>query len=58
VVETKADNGPEKDFWNKPAFEALLASVESGGQDPIVYIMDRICGKHISGNHRWFIKEH
>jgi hypothetical protein len=32
-------------------------SVENRGEDPIVFIRDKIHGKHISGNHRWFIKE-
>ena len=48
---------PDNDCWNKSAFEALLLSVENRGEDPIVFIRDKIRGKHISGNHRWFIKE-
>ena len=55
--ETFVNNGLEKDCWNKFAFEAFLASVDGGGQDPIVYIMDKTSGKHIFGNHRWFMKE-
>ncbi len=50
-------NRLDNDCWNKLAFEALLLSVENGGEDPIVFIRDKICGKHVSGNHRWFIKE-
>jgi hypothetical protein len=42
---------------NTSAFEALLLSVNNGGEDPTVFIRDKIYGKHISGNHRWFIKE-
>jgi len=47
----------DKDCWNKSAFEALLLSVENRGEDPIVFIKDKIYGKHILGNHRWFIKK-
>ena len=50
-------NRHDNDCWNKSAFETLLLSVENGGEDPIVFIRDKIYGKHISGNHRWFIKE-
>jgi hypothetical protein len=48
---------PDNDYWNRSAFEALLLSVKNGGEDPIVFIRDKIYEKHISGNHRWFIKE-
>jgi len=35
----------------------LLYSAENGGEDPIVFIRDKIVGKQIFGNHRWFIIE-
>jgi len=35
----------------------MLLSFENGGEDPIVFIRDKIYGKNISGNHLWFIKE-
>ena len=38
--ETFANNRPDNDCWNKSAFEAMLASVESEGEDPKAYITD------------------
>ena len=34
-------NRPDNDCWNKSFFEALLYSVENGGEDPIVFIRIR-----------------
>ena len=55
--ETFLSDPLDNDCWKKSAFEAMLYSVENGGEDPIIFIWDKIFGKHISGNHRWFIKE-
>ncbi len=42
---------------NKGQFEKLLQHIEKKGGDPIIFIRDDVHGKHISGNHRWHIKE-
>ena len=42
---------------NKGQFEKLLHDIEKKGDDPIIFIRDEVLGKHISGNHRWHIKE-
>jgi hypothetical protein len=42
---------------NKGQFEKLLQHIEKKGDDPIIFIRDDVLGKHISGNHRWHIKE-
>ena len=31
--------------------------MEKKGTDPIIFIRDKVIGKHISGNHRWFVKQ-
>ncbi len=42
---------------NKGQFEKLLHDIEKKGDDPIIFIREEVLGKHISGNHRWHIKE-
>ncbi len=42
---------------NREDFENLLKSIEEKGSDPILFIQDKLQGKHISGNHRYEIKQ-
>ncbi len=42
---------------NKSEFENILHDIERSGDDPIIFIKDKVLGKHISGNHRWHVKE-
>ena len=46
-------------FSNLSLVEAkkLLHDIERKGDDPIIFIRDKVLGKHISGNHRWHVKE-
>ena len=41
---------------NKREFENLLSEKEAAGEDPMLFIRDKIRGKHISGNHRYTVK--
>jgi hypothetical protein len=43
---------------NKKDFETLLKDIESSGEDPMVFIRDEVNGYHISGNHRYWVKQH
>ena len=38
---------------NRKDFEDLLKSIKKKGEDPIIFIQDKLQGKHISGNHRY-----
>ncbi len=38
---------------NRKGFEDLLKSIKKKGEDPIIFIQDKLQGKHISGNHRY-----
>ena len=42
---------------NRKDFEDLLKSIEEKGEDPILFIQDKLQGKHISGNHKYEIKQ-
>ena len=39
------------------SFEKLLKYIEQKGEDPMLFIQDKLPGKHISGNHRFEIKQ-
>ena len=41
----------------RKAFETLLTNIEKEGKDPMIFIRDHLKGKHISGNHRYMIKQ-
>ncbi len=44
-------------IYSKADFEKLLTELEDKKEDPLTFIRDKLKGKHISGNHRWEVKE-
>ena len=42
---------------SKKEFENLLIEIESSGEDPMLFIREEVHGKHISGNHRYHVKQ-
>jgi hypothetical protein len=42
---------------SKKEFETLLREIEASGEDPMLFIRDYVHGKHISGNHRYHVKQ-
>ena len=44
-------------IWSKKEFEALHIEIEASGEDPMLFIREEFHGKHISGNHRYHVKQ-
>jgi len=42
---------------SKKEFEDLLIEIEACGEDPMRLIREEVHGKHISGNHRYHLKQ-
>ena len=42
---------------SKKEFEALLIEIEASGEDPMLFSREEVHGKHISGNHRYRVKQ-
>ncbi len=42
---------------NKKDFESLLVEIEANGKDPMLFIREEVCAKHISENQRYRVKQ-
>ncbi len=42
---------------SKKEFEALLIEIKVSGEDPMLFTREEVNGKHISSNHRYYVKQ-
>ena len=59
LIDSKFDKpkGRTIGFENKKEFESLLAKIEASDEYPMIFIREEVPGKHISGNHIYYVKQ-